>query len=306
MKTVFYSWQSDLPNNQNRGFIEACIMQAIKGLNISEQYSIEFAIDRDTREEMGTPHIATSIFKKIERATFFIADISIINSNFAGRKMPNPNVLVELGYAAKVLGWENIICIYNLDYGTYEDLPFDLKFRRPLCYSFINSDKSLVKRKLTKIIKDNLESLTVNNIMVTSGIGKYLILEAGSYYFDLENTIINIFQSVGFQKRFQLDISKISVDIWNDLEYRIDNQEPCGDTDIEHHINIYFSDDTHSHVGFEDSPSSVFFSIKESFKQINFVDKKVYVAFEIITKGYSKSKMGRNYEAISDYLVKMI
>lgn len=31
-RTIFYSWQSDLPNNSNRGFIESCIESSLKDL----------------------------------------------------------------------------------------------------------------------------------------------------------------------------------------------------------------------------------------------------------------------------------
>jgi hypothetical protein len=124
---VFYSWQSDLSNNTNRGFLETCITEALKELNVSDLYDIEFSLDKDTKDESGTPHIAETIFSKIEKSKLFIADVSIINSGSVGRKTPNPNVLIELGYAARTLGWERIICIYNKAYGSFDDLPFDLK-----------------------------------------------------------------------------------------------------------------------------------------------------------------------------------
>ena len=46
---VFYSWQSDLPNNSNRGFIESCIVKAVKELARLGPFSIELNIDRDTK-----------------------------------------------------------------------------------------------------------------------------------------------------------------------------------------------------------------------------------------------------------------
>ncbi|WP_025695356.1 hypothetical protein [Paenibacillus durus] len=75
---VFYSWQSDLPNNTNRGFLETCITGALKELNISDLYDIEFSIDKDTKDEAGTPHIAETIFSKIDKSKLFIADVSIL------------------------------------------------------------------------------------------------------------------------------------------------------------------------------------------------------------------------------------
>ena len=100
-----------------------------------------------------------SIYKKIEKSKIFIADISIINSESTGRKTPNPNVLIELGYAARSLGWEKIICIYNIDYGLIDDLPFDLKQRRPLTYSLRNKSKAEVRNEISKIISNSIFQL---------------------------------------------------------------------------------------------------------------------------------------------------
>lgn len=156
---IFYSWQSDLPNNKNRGFIQDCIEKAVNQIS-EEKIHLEIAIDRDTQGLTGTPDIASSIFSKIDNTTIFIADISIINSNDTSRKTPNPNVLIELGYAAKTIGWNNIISIFNTEYGSIEDLPFDLRFRRPLSYQITNTDnKSNDRLKLVDIIKREISSI---------------------------------------------------------------------------------------------------------------------------------------------------
>ena len=157
--SIFYSWQSDLPNKTNRGFIESCLTRVLKDLENIAPFSIEFTIDRDTKNEPGTPDIMESIYKKIEKSKIFIADISIINSESTGKKTPNPNVLIELGYAARSLGWEKIICIYNLDYGSIDDLPFDLKQRRPLAYSLKGKSKTDVRKALSKIISNSIFQL---------------------------------------------------------------------------------------------------------------------------------------------------
>ncbi len=163
--TIFFSWQSDLPNNSNRGFIENCIVQAIKVINKKYDCILEISIDKDTINETGTPDIMNTIFSKIDKSKIFIADISIINPNTTGRKTPNPNVLLELGYAAKVLGWEKIICIYNTDYGNYEDIPFDLRFRRPLTYSLKDTEKPKVKKHLSNIIADTITTLDKKGLL---------------------------------------------------------------------------------------------------------------------------------------------
>jgi hypothetical protein len=156
-KQIFYSWQSDLPNNSNRGFIQRCIEKAIANIASIGSFLIEFNLERDTKNSPGTPDIINTIFSKIDKSEIFIADVSIVSAKTAKRKTPNPNVLVELGYAAKTIGWENIICVYNLARGKIEDLPFDLRFRRPLLYAKteapdITSKNNLIKQLETAII----------------------------------------------------------------------------------------------------------------------------------------------------------
>lgn len=157
--TIFYSWQSDLPNDSNRGFIESCLNKASKKISTISPFSIDFVLDRDTENETGTPDITDSIFKKISKAKIFVADISIINSDYSGRKSPNPNVLLELGYASRFLGWDKVFCFYNLDYGNFEDLPFGLKQRRPITYNLKGKVKSEVREELSKIVADSILKL---------------------------------------------------------------------------------------------------------------------------------------------------
>lgn len=157
-KTIFYSWQSDLPNSTNRSFISKCLENAV--LELTEDLMIEAVIDRDTKDVIGTPDIASSIFSKIDIANIFVADVSFINSNSKQKKCPNPNVLIELGYAAKSLGWDKIICVFNSDYGKIEELPFDLRFRRPVSYSISNpSNKTKDKIALKNILKNALKGI---------------------------------------------------------------------------------------------------------------------------------------------------
>lgn len=174
---VFYSWQSDLPKNKNRYFIDSCIKEAIKNCN-KEIEGTEILADRDTEGLTGSPDIAQSIFDKINECDLFIADVSIVNpqtitdnsvkdrnsNDYAinnepekkKRYTPNPNVLIELGYAVHCLGWERIICIINLDYGDIDKLPFDLKQHRVTQYSFNNNDKNSIKKHLCGIITESI------------------------------------------------------------------------------------------------------------------------------------------------------
>jgi hypothetical protein len=155
-KTVFYSWQSDLPNTSNRGFIEKVLNKAVKEIASDESIGIEPVIDRDTAGVGGSPEISGTIFDKIAKADIFVADVSIINKDEKGRKVPNPNVLIELGYAFKALGHNNVILVMNTGFGGLELLPFDLRTRRVLTYN-TTLEKTKELNDLVSKVKSQLE-----------------------------------------------------------------------------------------------------------------------------------------------------
>ncbi|MCB1593264.1 MAG: hypothetical protein KDI90_12525 [Alphaproteobacteria bacterium] len=53
MKTVFYSWQSDLPNKTNRGFIEEALEKALQNLKAHIKVEVCPRLDKDTKNEPG-------------------------------------------------------------------------------------------------------------------------------------------------------------------------------------------------------------------------------------------------------------
>jgi hypothetical protein len=136
-RTIFYSWQSDLPNSTNRGLIQKALENAAKALVKDGTVDVQPVIERDTLGIPGAPDIAKAIFAKIDAADVFVADVSIINGKDGGKLTPNPNVLVELGYALGVLGDARIILVANTEYGEIKELPFDLRMRRTVPYSAI-------------------------------------------------------------------------------------------------------------------------------------------------------------------------
>jgi hypothetical protein len=133
--TIFYSWQSDLPNSTNRGFIQKALEDAAKEIRTDDTITVDPVIERDTAGVAGSPDIASTIFEKIDKCNAFVCDVSIINhKSRKNRKTPNPNVLIELGYAVKRLGWNYIIMVLNSNFGRVEHLPFDLKMKRVITY----------------------------------------------------------------------------------------------------------------------------------------------------------------------------
>jgi len=148
MKTIiFYSWQSDLPNSTNRGFIQQCLEHAAREMSSDQSISVEPVIDRDTAGVPGSPDIATTILNKIDNCDVFACDVSIINPNANWRLTPNPNVLIELGYALKRLGWNYIVMIFNTAFGNVKDLPFDLRMKRVITYSAKEEEKDRTQER---------------------------------------------------------------------------------------------------------------------------------------------------------------
>ncbi len=163
--TIFYSWQSDLPNNTNRGFIESVLRKSIQSIQKSEAYELEPSLDRDTQGIPGSPNITQAIIEKIKLADAFVADISVVtgDKNKEQRLSPNPNVLLELGYAIALLGWEKIILFCNEVYGTDEDLPFDIRQHRRISYKLLPNDmKSETRNNLAEHFKARLIELLQN------------------------------------------------------------------------------------------------------------------------------------------------
>lgn len=157
-KKIFYSWQSDLNHEFNWKLIEKCLHNSITFVNKSSKH-INFSIDLATRGLPGSPDIVDSIFKKIENSSIFIADITPITS-IGDKGIPNPNVLIELGFAVNVLGWDNIICINNKAYGKIEQLPFDIKQRRITTYKLERSQDVIRQSKvLTEIFNVAIPSI---------------------------------------------------------------------------------------------------------------------------------------------------
>lgn len=133
---VFYSWQSDLPARTNRTLIEDAIELAVKKLKINAERSLR--LDSDTMDEPGSPNIPAVIFTKIPGSAVFVGVVSIVQAarpESKERRSPNPNVLIELGFAAHAVGWGRIITVMNTFYGEAGLLPFDLQQHKfPLTY----------------------------------------------------------------------------------------------------------------------------------------------------------------------------
>lgn len=155
--TIFYSWQNDLDHKTHRNFIEKCIQKALKSVKKEAHVVVDY--DRDTKGLNGSPDITTTIFDKIEKSVLFICDVSIINSESNHKKSPNPNVLIELGFAIHKLGWDRIICLFDSNTGKVEELPFDIRQKRVTVF---NPNSENEAERITKILTTNIQELYVD------------------------------------------------------------------------------------------------------------------------------------------------
>jgi len=165
---IFYSWQSDLPNNTNRGFIQGVLDKAINGIQKTGNYELEPSLDRDTMAIPGAPNISQAILEKIKTCDALVADISIVTGNktLGERPSPNPNVLIELGFAIALLGWDRIILFCNEEHGTDEELPFDIRQHRRINYTLKQEDpKADIRKGLISQFKGRLEELLQEGVI---------------------------------------------------------------------------------------------------------------------------------------------
>lgn len=159
---VFFSWQSDLSSSQTRRFIEECIEEAQNNM----PDTIDLIPDEATREKFGSPDIMDSICEKIDECDLFIADVSIVGRYISTKEkdeeepeeklFPNPNVLLELGYASGTISWDRCICLANTKYGEIADFPFDLNHRRITAFSYTEGGRKKEINHIAEIIKSTV------------------------------------------------------------------------------------------------------------------------------------------------------
>lgn len=193
---IFYSWQLDTAPKNNKYFINDCLDKAIKELKRDETINVIPRLDKDTQHMTGSPDIVDSIFKKIDSCNIFVADISIINSGRINewlkiKSTPNPNVLVELGYAVNRLSWDRIICLNNSAFSDINKMPFDLRKNRISQYSCNNPKNKEQINNLVNLLTKAIKDIIVNydTIISKERQGNYAYHDKG--IFEALNSIIS-------------------------------------------------------------------------------------------------------------------
>lgn len=155
---LFFSWQSE--DTKSRKTLEKSLQDAIDTLR---DKGIMLEIDHSTLGESGMPSIDQTILRKIDSCDIFLADITPVcnykltlgNGTQITKEVPNPNVLLELGYAMSALGVSYVIVAAHQGTWIPANMPFDINHRT--IYSFTSSNCSLASHILNVIdyIKKN-------------------------------------------------------------------------------------------------------------------------------------------------------
>lgn len=153
---IFWSWQSDHPGNISRHLVRSALELAVASLNEElaiEEPDREVSLDHDRKGVPGSPDLAAVILEKIRACDVFVADVTPVGatSNDPPKKLMNPNVAIELGYALHAISDRRLIMVMNTAFGARPDLPFDLQHKAgPIFYglpSDATKDQISVARK---------------------------------------------------------------------------------------------------------------------------------------------------------------
>jgi hypothetical protein len=161
--TIFYSWQSDLPDETNRRAIRIALRNASSAIEVDNP-NIRIEIDEATRGVSGSPDIPGTIMDKINNCSAFFCDITTINATAEDgqRRCPNPNVVFELGYAVARIGWRRIVMLFNEEFGIFpDDMPFDFDRHRGSPYKLAAQVATSKEKnsRLTSLIIDAITAI---------------------------------------------------------------------------------------------------------------------------------------------------
>ena len=143
---LFFSWQSD--DNKTKKILSDAIKKAVKDIRVYHNYNI--TIEESTSNTSGSPQIVQTILDKIDSCDIFLADITPVcnyskqlgNNQSITKQVPNPNVLMELGYALSAVGMHYTICAAHQGEWNSNDLPFDINHNRIYAFTSSNCDLS--------------------------------------------------------------------------------------------------------------------------------------------------------------------
>lgn len=170
--TVFYAWQSDTPLLYNKTLIRTALEAAAKRINDQRKFSsLRVVIDSDTQNVLGSPHVSDTILKKIAKADVFVPDLTFVARTDVGKLIPNPNVMIEWGYALRALTSAAMLPVMNIHYGLAEHLPFDMHhLRHPVQFDLGPVATNGERRSRRAALADELTEIL--KLMVAAGAKK--------------------------------------------------------------------------------------------------------------------------------------
>lgn len=256
---IFFSWQSDIKVNRN------LIEKAIKrGYGKCKDIGV-FNIVSDSRDRVGSPDIAHELFNKIVLSNIFVADLTIVNKNIINkilkkRYTPNPNVMIEVGYAYHALGEEKMLLLFNSDYCKVEELPFDINHKRAISFNANNIDGIIenITKTIISLNKDNrLYNVYVDErfrrpeFEVLFAKGKMEDSDDGEYFKNIDLLDFNEGGCIKVTLRQNIDLEK--VEKYKKLEYNEQikklgisqfdindyNEQLPNSDDVEKYVNEY-------------------------------------------------------------------
>lgn len=161
-RRIFFSWQADTPTSVGRNFLRSVLNDVCKRMSTDtdlEEALRDLEVDSDTQGVPGQPPIVETIFQKIDAAHVFVADMTFVGKRLDGRSTPNPNVLIEYGWALRGGSHTRIVCLANTAYGEIsgESLPFNMRHVKwPITYGLSEGaspeEKAAERKRLTTVL----------------------------------------------------------------------------------------------------------------------------------------------------------
>jgi hypothetical protein len=157
---VFFAWQSDRLERLNRHLIRFGLNLAAKNISNDPTVGARVRIDADTEGVLGHVPVTDTILKKIAACDAFVPDLTIVAVTEAGKLVPNPNVMLEYGYALRAKSHSVMIPVMNTAYGPADKLPFDMgHLRHPLQYHLPTTATNAQRRAVRKALTEELERI---------------------------------------------------------------------------------------------------------------------------------------------------
>lgn len=169
--TIFYAWESDRPDKVNQYLIRDAAREACERISEDETNDWNLILDSDTKGVAGMCDIPNTILKKIRKCDIFLGDLTIVGKSegTSPKLLPNTNVVIELGYAARHLGFSALVGVMNEAFGKVEGQVFDIKRRDCLRYSLSLDATKEQRDKARKVLGKQLEEVfrvTIEQVVI--------------------------------------------------------------------------------------------------------------------------------------------